>query len=103
MPLAEQSKNVPIKKAQKAYQKIMEEGDKEIQNIWENLSYDQKLAATVTVFKAICQHAKRRGTFRYLIYDRLGFDTDAYAVLYSAGGMNISNEFTLAEDTNGTK
>lgn len=63
--------------------------------IWFKLSYTQRLAATAVIFETICQHARSEGTFRYLIYDRLGFNTDAYAVLYGAGGMNISNNFSL--------
>lgn len=63
--------------------------------IWLKLSYTQRLAATTVIFETICQHARSEGTFRYLIYDRLGFNTDAYALLYRAGGMNISNNFSL--------
>ena len=61
----------------------------------ENCPYETRLAVTAWVFKAICDHAKERGTFRYLIYDRLGFGHDAYMPLYLAGGMEISNEFSL--------
>ena len=69
--------------------------EKEIDKIWNSLSYDQRLAATAYVFDKICEHARKGGTFRYLIYNRLGFDLDAYAILYSAGGMHISNYFDL--------
>jgi len=37
------------------------------------------------------QLIKDIGTFRYLIYDKMGFDSDAYGVLYEAGGMAINN------------
>lgn len=56
---------------------------------------DVRLAITAQVFKAIVDHAKEPGSFRYLIYERLGFDTEAYVPLYWAGGMTISNEFNL--------
>jgi hypothetical protein len=50
------------------------------------------------VFKKLCEHMKEGGTFRYLIYDRMGFDDDAYLPLYSAGGLALSNAFDeLAE------
>lgn len=58
---------------------------------------EMKLAVTAWVMNAIVKHATEGGTFRYLIYDRLGFDTDAYVPLYEAGGMTISNEFVLGE------
>ena len=59
--------------------------------------YELKLAVTAWVFKKIVEHGKEPGSFRYLIYDRMGFDMDAYVPLYLAGGMVISNEFDLTE------
>jgi len=38
-------------------------------------------------------HMMEPGTFRFLIYNRFGFDTKAYCPLYHAGGMSISNKF----------
>ena len=32
------------------------------------------------------------GSFRYFIYDRLGFEQDAYVPLYTAGVMNFTNQ-----------
>jgi hypothetical protein len=60
-------------------------------DIWTyELSDEQRLAATLIVFEKINEHMEHGGTYRYLIYDRLGFDPDAYSVLYPEG-MNISN------------
>ena len=67
----------------------------DIKDVWESLTYDQKLAATAYVFGKLCDHARESGSFRSLIYDKLGFGEDAYILLYSAGGMHISNEFKL--------
>jgi hypothetical protein len=58
---------------------------------------ETKLAVTAWVFGKIVDHAEQGGTFRYLIYDRLGFGPEAYVPLYLAGGMTISNEFDLTE------
>lgn len=69
--------------------------------MFENVDYDKlvskydnetKLDIAAWVISKIDEHGKNPGSFRYLIYDRLGFDLDAYVPLYSAGGMNISNE-----------
>lgn len=68
--------------------------EKTPKEIWDSLTYDQRLAATAHVFEKICEHARKGGTFRYLIYDRLGFNQDAYSHLYPEG-MQISNEFKL--------
>lgn len=60
--------------------------------------YETRLAVTAWVFENVVKHAQEGGTFRYLIYDRLGFGTDAYVPLYQAGGMTISNEFDLTKE-----
>jgi len=57
--------------------------------------YDTRLAITAWVMKNVVDHAEEGGSFRYLIYDRLGFDMDAYVPLYQAGGMTITNEFDI--------
>ena len=59
--------------------------------------YETRLAIVAWVFEQIVAHAREGGSFRYLIYDRLGFDLDAYVPLYLAGGMTISNEFDLSK------
>ena len=64
---------------------------------WNELDPETRLLVTGYVFRKIVEHAKEGGTFRYLIYDRLGFDLNAYLPLYMAGGMTISNEFDIGE------
>jgi hypothetical protein len=53
-----------------------------------------KLAITAWVMKHIVDHAREGGSYRYLIYNRLGFSTDAYVPLCD-NGITISNEFDL--------
>lgn len=55
---------------------------------------DTKLAITKWVMKHIVEHAKEGGSYRYLIYTRLGFGPEAYGELLD-DGMVISNEFDL--------
>lgn len=57
--------------------------------------YATKLAVTGWVFKNILAHAKEGGSYRGLIYERLGFGPDAYAYLHESGGLEISNEFDV--------
>jgi hypothetical protein len=59
------------------------------------VDYETRLKVTTEVFRAILEHASDGGSFRGLIYGRLGFQTDAYVPLYNAGGMDISNEFVI--------
>lgn len=58
---------------------------------------ETRIAVAAWVMKNIVDHARDGGTFRYLIYDRLGFGPEAYVPLYLAGGMDISNEFSLSD------
>lgn len=53
-----------------------------------------KLAVTRWVMKHIVDHAREGGSYRYLIYNRLGFGPEAYAPLCD-DGMTISNEFDI--------
>lgn len=62
-----------------------------------NCPYETRLAVAAWVFRAIVDHATEGGTFRHLIYSRLGFAEDGYVPLYLAGGMTISNEFDLTK------
>lgn len=61
----------------------------------EDLDDETRLAVTVWVFRHLVDHATEGGTFRYLIYDRLGFGPEAYIPL-CGDGMTISNEFDIA-------
>ena len=67
----------------------------DLDKLVETCDYDTKLAVTAWVFKHIVDHAKEGGSYRNLIYGRLGFGTDAYTPLFYAGGMEISNEFDM--------
>jgi hypothetical protein len=68
--------------------------DEKLAKMVEECDYELKLAITQWVIKHIVDHARDGGSYRYLIYDRLGFDADAYGVLL-ADGMTISNDFDL--------
>lgn len=60
--------------------------------------YETRLAVAAWVMSHIVEHAEDGGSFRGLIYGRLGFGVDAYVPLYKAGGMTISNEFDLGSE-----
>jgi len=67
------------------------------EDIVEKTDNETKLAVTAWVFRNIVEHAMQGGSYRYLIYDRLGFGPEAYVPLYDAGGMEISNEFDMTQ------
>lgn len=64
--------------------------------------YETRLAVVAWAMQHIVEHARDGGTFRYLIYERLGFGPEAYVPLYQAGGMEISNEFHLPSAAGGS-
>ena len=59
-----------------------------IEAAWKAMPYKQRLAATAYVFRKITAGPQ---SYRHLIYDRLGFRSDAYALLLGEGGMAITN------------
>lgn len=48
---------------------------------------------TAWVLGHLAAQLREGGSFRYLIYDRMGYGHEAYAPLYGAGGMTITNVF----------
>lgn len=91
----EENKKVSLDEIREAYQKGLEAQKDYFEKLLNECDYDTKLAVTAWVFKNIVEHAEDGGSYRYLIYERLGFGPDAYVPLYEAGGMTISNEFDL--------
>ncbi len=75
-------------------QQAFKDMDAEYDKMVEWCDHDMKLAVTKWVMKHIVEHAREGGSYRHLIYDRLGFGPEAYAPLCS-DGLTISNEFDL--------
>ena len=68
------------------------------EEVLKDLTDEQKLAAAEWVISNVVEHGRDGGSFRYFIYDRLGFGPEAYLPLYMAGGMEITNNFDLTKD-----
>lgn len=86
-----------LKEIGESLKKRIAEIEETYDSIVQECPYEVRLAVVAWAMKHIVAHAEEGGTFRHLIYDRLGFDMDAYVPLYQAGGMTISNEFNLAK------
>lgn len=56
---------------------------------------DVRLPVVADVIACVVDNAREGGSFRHLIYDRLGFGSEAYYPLYIAGGQAITNHFSL--------
>lgn len=75
--------------------------DREHAAILARLSEDEKIAVVAWAMRTLIEHARQGGTFRYLIYTRMGFSVEAYAPLCRAGGVEISNYFTMPPEPGG--
>jgi hypothetical protein len=56
-----------------------------------------RTAVAADVLSALLSNAKEGGTFRYLVYDRLGFSREAYTALYLAGGATIADTYAMPD------
>lgn len=72
----------------------------QMKKAWESIPYNVRLLSTMYVFYHLLQHMAEGGTFRKLIYDRLGFDCDAYCPLLLSGGQVLSNIACVLEENN---
>lgn len=43
------------------------------------------------IIRHVLDHLHEGGTYRYLIYNRLGYNMDSYVPLMAAGGLELSN------------
>lgn len=66
----------------------------DLDKLVEECDYETKLAITRWVLKHVADHGREGGSYRYFIYSRLDFDTDAYSILLD-DGMFITNEFDV--------
>lgn len=71
--------------------------EKEMELLWNNMDNDNKLLLTKYIGRVIVEHATEGGTYRRLIYDRLGFGPEAYGFLIGEY-LTISNEFIITDE-----
>lgn len=71
---------------------IAEETEKECEEYWESLPYEDKLKAFYSVCKRIHKgDIQDQGSYRYVLYQIFGFDTEAYSIGMECGYMDIHN------------
>ena len=75
---------------------IMDEADKDMDKMAEECPHDLKIAVVRWAMRHIVEHAKEGGSYRCLIYNRMGFGPEAYAPLCE-NGLTISNEFDIQQ------
>ena len=76
-----------------------EQQEKECDEYWDNLSYEDKLKSFYSVVKRIVKgDIKDRGTYRYVLYDVFGFDMDSYDIGMQCGYMALHNSIVDIEE-----
>lgn len=65
---------------------------KEADSFWNSLSYDDRLKTFFAVVSRITEgEIKRRGSYRFVLYDIFKFSPDAYTIGMECGYMDIHN------------
>jgi hypothetical protein len=75
--------------------KLIEKSNNDLDEMADKCPSELKLAVTRWAMKHIVDHAREGGSYRYLIYTRLGFGPEAYVPLCD-DGLTISNEFDIS-------
>jgi hypothetical protein len=66
--------------------------EKDCDEYWDNLSYDDKLKAFYSVVKRIVKgDIEENRSYRGVLYDVFGFDADAYGIGMEAGYLSLHN------------
>lgn len=89
----------------KAIQEAHQEGalryEKECNDFWDNLSYEDKLKAFYSVCKRLYQgEIKEQRSYRGVLYDVFGFDMDSYVVGMECGYMELHNAIYVKDKDN---
>jgi hypothetical protein len=76
----------------RAYEEAMNASEKEANNFWDSLSYDDKCNAFHAVVSRIHDgDVKQRGSYRYVLYDIFKFSPDMYTRGMDCGYMALHN------------
>ena len=67
----------------------------EDEKVWNSLDNNTRIAVASHIIRQVNSIGRDGGSFRYFIYNLLGFGPEAYVPLYEAGGMTITNEYDL--------
>jgi len=80
------------KALQESYQEGKKLYEKDCNDFWESLSYDDKLKAFYSVCKRLHQgEIVERRSYRGVLYDVFQFDLDSYGVGMECGYMDLHN------------
>lgn len=61
------------------------------EKFWESLSETEQIQVAAVIFRRLVDHAQINSSFRCLLYNEFGWNSEAYSAIYAAGGMAIHN------------
>jgi hypothetical protein len=75
--------------------------EKEYDEYWNSLDYEDQLAAFYSVVKRIYKgEIEEKGTYRYILYDVFDFGSEAYILGMECGYMYLHNAIVDGEEVN---
>ena len=78
--------------ASNTFRLAAEKYQKECDDLWNSLPYDDRLKLFCAISKLIYEgEIKERGTYRHVLYSTFGFGPDSYAAAQFAGFLAIHN------------
>jgi hypothetical protein len=99
MPDEREKAMIDLAETQKIFDEIEKEYDAEANSFWDGLSQDDKQRAFYSVLKRLVQGELRdRGSYRYVLYDVFGFDSDSYFMGMNCGYMELHNSIYTQQE-----
>lgn len=90
--------NPELKKIQELYAETKDAREKECDEYWNNLPYEDQLKAFYSVVKRIYQgEIKDKGSYRWVLYDVFNFGPEAYSLGMDCGYMYLHNAIVDGE------
>lgn len=81
-----------FQEASRVFQQAVEQYQKEADELWDNLPYDDQLKLFCAVSKLIFKgEIEEKGTYRHVLYQTFGFGPDAYVPAQCSGYLSIHN------------
>jgi hypothetical protein len=81
-----------MEELRKIYKESQEKYKKEVDSFWESLSYDDKLKAfSYVISKVYDADVVDRGSYRWCLYDKFGFQEDSYMIGMDAKYLELHN------------
>ena len=88
-----------LQEISKAFNEAMDSFQKEADELWNSLPYDDRLKIFCAVSKRIYEGEIRdKRSYRGVLYSTFGFEPDAYAVAQCSGYMSIHNSIYDGEN-----